>query len=117
MALHGVEHALQAVVPLTCGCERMDVGSHFSWLYPSLRQSAIFVYDTSPGGTGISKGAYEELETLVQMACALVRECGCVEGCPSCLHSPQCPVRNDGLDKRWTLRLLGWLEGQVTLPA
>jgi DEAD/DEAH box helicase domain-containing protein len=95
----------------------MDVGSHFSWLYPSLRQSAIFVYDTSPGGTGISKGAYEELETLVQMACALVRECGCVEGCPSCLHSPQCPVRNDGLDKRWTLRLLGWLEGQVTLPA
>jgi len=115
MALHGVEHALQAVVPLTCGCERMDVGSHFSWLYPSLGRSAIFVYDTSPGGTGISKGAYEELETLLQMACVLVRECPCAEGCPSCLHSPQCPVRNEGLDKRWTLRLLRWLERQATL--
>jgi len=116
MALHGVEHALQAVVPLTCGCERMDVGSHFSWLYPSLGQSAIFVYDTSPGGTGISKGAYDDLETLVGMAVSLVRECACAEGCPSCLHSPLCPVRNDGLDKRWTLRLLGWLERQVSLP-
>lgn len=113
MAMHGAEHALQAVVPLTCGCERMDVGSHFTWLYPAFGRSAIFLYDTSPGGTGISKGAYEEMESLLRMATALVSECSCVEGCPSCLHSPQCPVRNDGLDKRWTVRLLQWLQGHL----
>ncbi|MEJ5251895.1 MAG: Zn-binding domain-containing protein, partial [Armatimonadota bacterium] len=109
LALHGAEHALQAVVPLTCGCERMDVGSTFTWLYPAFGRSVIFLYDTTPGGTGISRGAYEEMERLVQMAHALVSECACADGCPSCLHSPQCPVRNDGLDKFWAVRLLEWL--------
>jgi len=91
----------------------MDVGSHFTWLDPAFGRSAIFLYDTSPGGTGISKGAYEEMESLLRMAAALVSECPCVEGCPSCLHSPQCPVRNDGLNKRWTVRLLQWLQGHL----
>lgn len=109
LALHGAEHALQAVVPLTCGCERMDVGSYFTWLYPAFGRSAIFLYDTTPGGTGISEGAYEEMEQLVQMAHALVSECPCVEGCPGCLHSPQCPIRNDALDKFWAVQLLEWL--------
>lgn len=109
LALHGAEHALQAVVPLTCGCERMDVGSYFTWLYPAFGRSAIFLYDTTPGGTGISDGAYEEMEHLVEMAYALVGECPCVEGCPSCLHSPQCPIRNDALDKFWAVQLLEWL--------
>ncbi len=109
LALHGAEHALQSVVPLTCGCERMDVGSTFTWLYPAFGRSAIFLYDTAPGGTGICKGAYEEMERLLQMAHALVSECACADGCPSCLHSPQCPVRNDGLDKLWAVRLLEWL--------
>lgn len=109
IAMHGAEHALQAVVPLTCGCERMDVGSHFSWMVPAFGRSAIFLYDTTPGGTGISQGAYEEMTRLLEMASALVRECPCQEGCPSCLHSPVCPVRNDGLDKRQTMLLLDWL--------
>lgn len=117
MAIHGAEHALQAVVPLTCGCERMDVGSHFTWLYPAFGRSAIFLYDTTPGGTGISKGAYEEMESLVHRATALVSECACVEGCPSCLHSPQCPVRNDGLNKIWTVRLLRWLQQSLDLQS
>ncbi|MCS6949221.1 MAG: DEAD/DEAH box helicase [Armatimonadota bacterium] len=112
IAMHGAEHALQAVVPLTCGCERMDVGSHFSWLVPAFGRSAIFLYDTTAGGTGISRGAYEEIEQLLQMASALVRECPCREGCPSCLHSPMCPARNGGLDKRQTLLLLEWLQEQ-----
>lgn len=113
LALHSAEHALQAVVPLTCGCERMDVGSYFTWLYPAFGRSAIFLYDTIPGGTGISDGAYEEIEQLVQMAHALVSECPCMEGCPSCLHSPQCPIRNDALDKFWAVQLLGWLHTAV----
>ncbi|MER3473541.1 MAG: hypothetical protein C4335_05805 [Armatimonadota bacterium] len=113
IALHGAEHALQAVVPLTCGCERMDVGSHFTWLYPTFGRSALFLYDTCPGGTGICRGAYEELEQVVRMAHALVGECPCVEGCPSCLHSPQCPIRNDALDKLLAVRLLEWL-GSMT---
>ncbi len=113
VALHGAEHALQSMVPLTCGCERMDVGSQFTWLYPAFGCSAIFLYDTSPGGTGISRGAYEDMEQLIRMARAVVSECGCKDGCPSCLHSPQCPIRNDGLDKRSALSLLQWLEKQM----
>ncbi|MGQ9488197.1 MAG: DEAD/DEAH box helicase [Armatimonadota bacterium] len=109
IALHGAEHALQAVVPLTCGCERMDVGSYFTWLYPDFGRSAIFLYDTCPGGTGICRGAYDEIEQVIRMAHALVSECPCMEGCPSCLHSPQCPIRNDGLDKFLAVRLLEWL--------
>ena len=113
LAMHGAEHALQAVVPLTCGCERMDVGSQFSWLYPAFGRGTIFLYDTCAGGTGISRGAYDEMESLLDMARGLVSECSCAEGCPSCLHSPQCPVRNDGLDKGWTMELLQWLVEQI----
>lgn len=74
MAIHGVEHALQAVAPLTCGCERLDIGSHFTWYYSAFGRSAIFLYDTTAGGTGISRGLYPEIEQLLARADELISE-------------------------------------------
>ena len=49
-------------------------------------------------------------ERLVADAGRLVSECGCENGCPSCVQSPKCGNLNDHLDKAGAIRLLGLME-------
>ncbi len=44
--------------------------------------------------------------TCFQHAHELVRDCGCDEGCPSCIYSPKCGNDNQPLDKVATRLIL-----------
>ena len=72
----------------------------------------VFVYDAYPGGVGIADMGYEAVERLWRATLELVRECPCVEGCPSCIHSPKCGNNNDPLDKKAAVLILGGLLGR-----
>ena len=99
MALHALEHALVNAVPLALLCDRRDIGS-------STDDERIYLYDFAEGGIGVADKAFHVLETLVERAAALLRDCPCNEGCPSCMHLPGCPQGNSGLDKVAGLALL-----------
>jgi ATP-dependent helicase YprA (DUF1998 family) len=80
-------------------CDRRDIGS-------ISEERRLFVYDFAEGGIGLAEKAYQLLEALVERAAALLRDCPCSEGCPSCMHVSGCPQGNSSLDKVGGLALL-----------
>ncbi len=45
----------------------------------------VFLYDSYPGGVGFSEKLFECHDLTLEQARALIRECGCPQGCPSCV--------------------------------
>jgi len=107
--LHAVEHASIALFPLFALCDRNDVGGICYPVHPQLGKPAIFIYDGYPGGVGLAEYGYGVLEELLKKTLSLLRECSCLDGCPSCVHSPKCGSGNKPLDKRAAEFILGWL--------
>jgi DEAD/DEAH box helicase domain-containing protein len=97
--LHGVEHAIIALMPLHVLCDRWDIGGLSSPAFGENGEPMVFVYDGYEGGIGLAEKAYEILPDMFSSAYELVRDCGCDEGCPSCIYSPKCGNDNQPLDK------------------
>jgi DEAD/DEAH box helicase domain-containing protein len=106
-ALHAVEHALAALVPVVAPCDPRDVGGEAYLQHPDLATPAIFLYDGHAGGVGICEAAYDGLPRLLAAARERLAACGCEDGCPSCVQSPYCGSLNRPMDKRGALTLLG----------
>jgi DEAD/DEAH box helicase domain-containing protein len=114
--LHGAEHALIALMPLHVMCDRWDIGGLSSAAYGENGEPVIFVYDGYEGGIGLAEKAYEILPVLFATAYALVRDCRCDDGCPSCIYSPKCGNDNQPLDKNATTLILGDLCREPVIP-
>ena len=106
-AIHAVEHALIALLPLFAMCDRWDIGGLSTPVHSQTEQPTIFIYDGHAGGVGISRQGFERFAEWVRDARNLVRDCRCESGCPSCVQSPKCGNWNEPLDKEAALRLLG----------
>jgi DEAD/DEAH box helicase domain-containing protein len=72
----------------------------------------LFLYDSYPGGVGLSAALHGKTEDLFTMAEGLIEGCSCENGCPSCV-GPAGEVGERG--KEAAARLLSKLTG-VTLP-
>ncbi|MSW96326.1 MAG: DEAD/DEAH box helicase [Actinobacteria bacterium] len=105
-ALHAAEHAQIAVLPLLAMCDRWDIGGLSTNAHPQTGCPTIFIYDGHPGGVGITRQGYLRFEDLVADARALIGECPCEAGCPSCVQSPKCGNLNEPLSKAGALHLL-----------
>lgn len=105
-ALHALEHASIAVLPLLAMCDRMDIGGVSTPFHPDTAHPTIFVYDGYPGGVGIAKRGYERSEELLDFTLKLIKECPCEEGCPACVLSPKCGNSNQPMDKKGAIALL-----------
>ena len=102
-SLHAAEHALIALLPLYAMCDRWDIGGLSTAWHWQTDAASIFVYDGYPGGIGLTRRGYEAFESLAADARALIAECPCESGCPSCVQSPKCGNLNEPLSKagRW----------------
>jgi DEAD/DEAH box helicase domain-containing protein len=105
-ALHATEHAQIAVLPLIAMCDRWDIGGLSTNFHPQTGVPTIFVYDGHPGGIGIARTAFQRFEELCRDAHALIAECPCADGCPSCVQSPKCGNLNEPLSKAGARLLL-----------
>lgn len=89
LALQGLAHLLQNVVPLFVLCDVMDFrtapvlepdpAEEDQWL---LR---LYVYDDYPGGIGIAREIHPRWREILETAQVMVAECPCAHGCPSCV--------------------------------
>lgn len=107
--IHAVEHAAIALFPLFALCDRNDVGGISYPVHSQLGNPAIFIYDGYPGGVGLAEHGYGIIEELLQHTLLLIRDCPCLDGCPSCIHSPKCGSGNKPLDKRAAEFVLKWV--------
>jgi len=110
-SLHAAEHAQIAVLPLIAMCDRWDIGGLSTAFHAQTGVPTVFVYDGHPGGVGIARCGFERFERLVANALALISECPCRSGCPSCVQSPKCGNLNEPLNKNGALELLSRLAG------
>jgi DEAD/DEAH box helicase domain-containing protein len=110
-ALHATEHAQIAVLPLIAMCDRWDIGGLSTNFHPQTGVPTIFIYDGHPGGIGITRIAYQRFDELCRDAHALIAECTCASGCPSCVQSPKCGNLNEPLSKAGARVLLERLLG------
>ncbi len=102
--LHAIEHLIRVVLPWMVMCERGDLGS-------LIEGNRIYVYDNHTGGIGLVESALPMVNELLQRCYEVVISCRCENGCPSCIHIPQCSTRNEKLDKRGALTLLAGILG------
>lgn len=105
-ALHALEHALIALLPLLAMCDRWDIGGLSTPVHHQTELPTIFVYDGHPGGVGIARQGFGQIDQWLRDARALIRDCPCESGCPSCIQSPKCGNWNEPLDKELALAML-----------
>ena len=113
--IHAIEHAAIGIFPLFALCDRNDIGGICYPFHEQVGKSAIFIYDGYPGGVGLAQRGYEIISELLETTFHHVRDCGCENGCPSCIHSPKCGSGNKPLDKQAALLIMKGLLGHIPL--
>lgn len=106
-ALGGLAHALQQLAPLYLMCDPRDLGCAVETRSAHTRLPTVTLYDQVSGGIGLSVQLYDLFGELLRAARDLVVDCGCQNGCPSCVG----PVQDLESDiKRKVLRLIEVLQ-------
>ncbi len=77
--LAGLANALRTVAALLLMCDPHDLGVAFS------EEPNLYLYDSYPGGVGLSAPLYRMAERLLRQTAELLAACECEAGCPSCV--------------------------------
>ena len=84
--LSGVRNLVVTLMPLFAMCDPSDMGAVLN--SKNLGRQALFVFDRYPGGLGFAEQAYHRWEELLAACRALLADCPCDDGCPSCVGLP-----------------------------
>jgi DEAD/DEAH box helicase domain-containing protein len=83
--LQGMAHTLRHVASLRLMCDPRDLGAVAEVRSITTRLPTVTVYEMYPGGVGYSARMYELHRELLEHGAALVHDCPCLAGCPSCV--------------------------------
>lgn len=108
-ALHALEHAAVALLPLYATCDPHDLGGITATSHPDTERPTLLVHDAHPGGAGFAERGFRSMRRWLESVRDLVDACPCSHGCPRCVHSPRCGQWNSGLDKPAARALLAAL--------
>jgi len=76
---------IRNIAPVFLLCDPRDLGVAERLKDTVFHCPALYVYDSYPGGTGLSEGFLENADAILKGALELVSECSCAHGCPSCI--------------------------------
>ncbi len=95
-ALIGVANVFVEVAPLFVMCDVQDIGTVVD--SSCLGRDALFVYDRYPGGMGYAHRCLQRIAEMFATIRGVIEECGCEDGCPSCVGSALPPFAMTDLD-------------------
>ena len=95
-AFVGIANVLAEVAPLFVMCDVQDIGTVVDTR--NLDRETLFLHDRYPGGMGFSRRCYDRFEEMLQTVNDIIVNCGCSNGCPSCVGSVVQPVGSAGMD-------------------
>ncbi len=84
-ALIGIANVVVEVAPFFVMCDTQDIGTVVE--ASCLRRDALFLHDRYPGGMGYARRCLDCIEDLMAAVHTVISECGCEDGCPSCVGS------------------------------
>ena len=84
-ALSGIGSILRSVAPFFLLCDRLYIGFAPRVRDPHFGCPALYVFDSAPGGSGLSEALSLRLPEVFAAASERARTCGCDSGCPSCI--------------------------------
>jgi DEAD/DEAH box helicase domain-containing protein len=84
-ALSGLAYLLRNLAPLHLMCAPGDLGSAVQARASGTGLPTVTLYDSLPGGAGLSAQLYAIREQLLEAALDRVHECPCFDGCPACV--------------------------------
>ncbi len=112
-AFHALEHVLVECSNMLTGGGSREMGG------VSLGDTGyIFVYDSSPGGSGVSRLLFQRFKEALSRAAVVLDKCRCnrLDGCPLCTYSYRCGNNNKPLFKKGALESAKkMLEGEASL--
>jgi DEAD/DEAH box helicase domain-containing protein len=100
---------LKSISSLFVMTDPRDIGVSENLKQQHIGLPTVFLYDRYPGGVGLADRLYDKIQQILQASLQRAQECGCSEGCPSC-------VGPDRFNKKLTVRFLkNVLEKGITL--
>jgi DEAD/DEAH box helicase domain-containing protein len=103
VALLGAGRAIQTVASVLLMVDPRDLGLVTQVRSPHSEAPTIYLYESVPGGVGLSERLWQRHDELVAGAADLIAACACEAGCPACTG----PRLEPGVDTRaLSLRLL-----------
>ncbi len=84
-ALHGLANTLRQVAPVQVLCDPTDIRAQAMLRAPFSDRPTVYLYETYPGGVGFSEKLYTHHTALLEASVALLSDCPCRCGCPSCV--------------------------------
>ncbi|MFL5680881.1 MAG: DEAD/DEAH box helicase [Chloroflexota bacterium] len=113
IAMLGAGRAIQAVASILLMVDPHDLGLVTQVRSPHSESPTIYLYESVPGGVGLSERLWQRHDELVAGAADLITSCECDAGCPACTG----PRLEPDVDARaLALRLLNEL-GAAIAPA
>ena len=113
VALLGAGRAIQTVAAILLMGDPRDLGLVAQVRSPHAEEPTIYLYESVPGGIGLSERLWQRHEELVDGAAELIAACPCEAGCPACT-GPRLEPDVDA--KALASRLLGELGARRPAP-
>lgn len=99
-ALYGLSYILKRTAPSLClgDVENIETDVSLTEVQRGVWLSALYLYDTIEGGVGYAEKIFEILAEALQLCQAIIEECPCAAGCPSCVTSLPPGVDDEALE-------------------
>ncbi|QTD42146.1 DEAD/DEAH box helicase [Sporosarcina sp. Te-1] len=103
-AMTGAAQAIHSFIPIFVRCDRTDIHVVPQVKATHTGKPTFFIYDSYPGGIGLSEKLFDRWDELLELAAKHVSSCRCEAGCPVCIGAQEAGVKSG---KR---RVIGLLE-------
>jgi len=84
-AMVGLAHLIRHIAPVYLMCAPQDISVVYHVKDTFTGKPTIYLYDSMPGGIGLSDRVFEMDKELLYHAREMLMNCKCVDGCPGCV--------------------------------